>query len=158
MADKYLQKSGLEHLWSMLKPLLNSKADKTKAIYPVIGTQTTNTAAWTGTADVAALYSGLTIAYYLPTESEENATLNLTLSGGGNSGAVPIYINGTTRMAREYPSGSTVLLTYWAAGDIKVGGTAITSPRWTCAEQKSIVEQRTYSRKVILKNHVDPIY
>ena len=158
MADKYLQKSGLEYLWSKLKTRLSLKADARYGIYPIVGTQTTDTADWTGVFPLNGLYAGTTIAYYLPTESEENATLQLTLSDGSTTAKVPIYINGITRLGREYPSGSTIILTYWPGETIKVDGQTITSPRWTCSDQKSIFEQRTYSRKVILKNHVDPIY
>lgn len=99
----------------------------------VIGTQTASTAAWTGVIPVPALYDGLTIAYYLPYASaaSTNVTLNLTLSNGQTSGAINVYYTGTSRMTTHYGAGSTIILTYFSAGAIKVSGTATTDARWT---------------------------
>lgn len=99
--------------------------------YSVIGTQNTTTATWTGVLDgVGALEDGLTIAYYLPTTSAANVTLNLTISGTP-TGAIDVYFNGDTRMGTQYPAGSTILLTYYSANSISIGGTTITTARWT---------------------------
>lgn len=106
-------------------------------IYPVKGTQTATTGTWTGTIDLPQLYDGLTIAYYLPTTGSGNATLNLTLAGGTTTGAVNVYWNGANRMTTHYPAGSTILLTYWSAGSIKVNGTATTDNRWTHCDYDS---------------------
>ena len=107
-------------------------------IYPVKGTQTATTGTWTGTIDLPQLYDGLTIAYYLPTTGSGNATLNLTLADGTTTtGAVNVYWNGANRMTTHYPAGSTILLTYWSAGSIKVNGTATTDNRWTHCDYDS---------------------
>ena len=106
-------------------------------IYAVKGTQTAVTGSWTGTIPVAALFDGLTIAYYLPYNGSGNATLNLTLSGGGTTGAIEVYYSGATRMTTHYAAGSTILLTYWGAGSISVAGTATTAARWTRCDYNS---------------------
>ena len=99
--------------------------------YSVKGTQNTTTATWTGVLDgVGALEDGLTIAYYLPTTSSNNVTLNLTINGTP-TGAIDVYFNGDTRMSTQYPAGSTILLTYYSANSISIDGTAITTARWT---------------------------
>ena len=101
-------------------------------VYAVIGTQTASTNAWTGNIDVSALHDGLTIAYFLPYDgTSSSATLNLTLSGGGTTGAKNVYYKGTSRATTHYGKGSTVFLTYWSAGSISVDGTATTDDRWT---------------------------
>lgn len=102
----------------------------TNRIHVVKGTQTAGTAAWTGEIDVDALYDGLTIAYYLPRAGASGVTLNLTLSGGGTTGAKEVWVSGNTRMSTHYPPGSTVYLTYWSAGSITINGTATTTDRW----------------------------
>lgn len=99
--------------------------------YSVKGTQNTTTATWTGVLDgVGALEDGLTIAYYLPTTSASNVTLNLTISGTP-TGAIDVYFNGDTRMGTQYPAGSTILLTYYSANSISIDGTTVTTARWT---------------------------
>lgn len=114
--------------------LANIEADMEDAekfrIHVVKGTQTAGTAAWTGEIDVDALYDGLTIAYYLPRAGASGVTLNLTLSGGGTTGAKEVWVSGNTRMSTHYPPGSTVYLTYWSAGSISINGTATTTDRW----------------------------
>ena len=102
----------------------------TQLIYPVKGTQSSAPASWTGAISASALFDGLTIAYYLPYNSAANVTLNLTLSGGGTTGAIPVYINGSIRLGQQYGAGSMVYLTYWGANSIASGGTSITSARW----------------------------
>ena len=107
------------------------KDSRISGIYTVKGTQTATTASWTGSIDLDALYDGLTIAYYLPRTSANNATLNLTLKDGTKTGAVNVYVNNATRMGTHYGAGATVYLTYWSAGSISVNGTATTDNRWT---------------------------
>jgi len=101
--------------------------------YYVIGTQTASTAAWTGTIPASKLHNGLTIAYYLPYASaaSTSVTLNLTLSTGATTGAINVYFTGASRMTTHYGAGSTIILTYFEAGAISVGGTATTDARWT---------------------------
>lgn len=101
-------------------------------IYPVKGTQTAVTGAWTGTLNVPELYDGLTIAYYLPYNGNgNNVTLNLTLSTSGTTGAINCYYNGNNRLTTQFATGNTIILTYWKAGSIKINGTATTDNRWT---------------------------
>lgn len=102
-----------------------------KSIKSVKGTQTSITASWTGVIDVPSLYDGLTIMYYLPRTSAANVTLNLTLSGGSTTGAIPVYYTGDIRMDTQYAAGSTIMLTYWGASSTTINGTTVTSARWT---------------------------
>ena len=80
----------------------------------IIGTQTEDTNAWTGTSSyIGSLYHGLSIKYYLPYDGNSNgATLNLTLSDGTTTGAIPIYYDGQTRITTHYGAGSMLHLTY----------------------------------------------
>ena len=74
-------------------------------VYYVKGTQTAKTGAWTGNLpEVAELYEGLIIDYWLPFDGSGNATLNLTLKGGVTSGAVNMYYGGTTRLTTHLPA------------------------------------------------------
>ena len=69
----------------------------------IVGTQTAATAAWTGVASFSELRDGQTILYWLPfAGTSTNATLNLTLADGTETGAVPVYINGTTRCTTHH--------------------------------------------------------
>lgn len=107
-------------------------------IYPVIGTQTTTTASWTGAIEgVTELFDGLTIAYYLPRTSANNVTLTLTLADGTDTAAIPVYYSGTSRMTTHYGPGSTIILTYWSAGSISVNGAPTTENRWTHSDYDS---------------------
>ena len=78
----------------------------------ITGTQTAATASWTGVTKDPALYTGKIIVYKLPYASASNATLNLTLSGGGTTGAIAIYRYNTTRMSTEYAANYYVPLVY----------------------------------------------
>lgn len=80
-------------------------------IYSVIGTQSTTTASWTGTTTLTGLKDGVTIAYYLPTTSANNVTLNLTLNDGTTTGAKEVWFNGT-RLGTQFPAKSLVILIY----------------------------------------------
>ena len=108
-----------------------TKTNAISGVYPVVGTQTAATGTWTGVINAPALYDGMIIAYYLPFAGSGNATLNLTLSGGGTTGAINCYYQGNSRLTTHFGAGSTILLTYWSAGAIKVGATATTDNRWT---------------------------
>ena len=79
----------------------------------IVGTQTESTSVWTGTASFAHLSDGQQIVYWLPVASTSTAvTLELTLSGGGTSGAVPVYYSGITRLSTHYPAGNAIRLIY----------------------------------------------
>lgn len=112
-----------------------SKLGKIKnapGIYAVKGTQTASTSVWTGNIDISELYDGLTIAYYLPYSATSTlVTLNLTLADGTTTGAINCYYTNASRITTHYAAGSTIILTYWSAGSISVGGTATTDNRWT---------------------------
>lgn len=85
-------------------------------IYPVIGTQTGVTNSWTGIIDVPQLYDGLTIAYYLPyAGTDTSATLNLTLSNGTVTGAIPCYYTGVQTITTQYTAGDVIIFTYFSA-------------------------------------------
>lgn len=74
-------------------------------VYYVKGTQTAKTGAWTGNLpEVAELYEGLIIDYWLPFDGSGNATLNLTLKDGVTSGAINMYYGGTTRLTTHLPA------------------------------------------------------
>ena len=79
----------------------------------VVGTQAASTNAWTGNATFSELRDGQSILYWLPfAGTSSNATLNLTLSNGQTTGAVPVYINGTTRCTTHVAVGNITLMTY----------------------------------------------
>ena len=83
----------------------------------VAGTQTAATGSWTGVCnDIAALYDGLTIAYWLPYAGSGNATLNLTINGTA-TGAKNCYYGGTTRLTTHYGAGNIIYLTYHSAAN-----------------------------------------
>ena len=91
----------------------------------VAGTQLATTGSWTGIASsVGALYDGLTINYWLPYSGSGNATLNLTLKGGGTTGAINCYYGGTSRLTTHYGAGNIIKLTYRI--NANVNGTAYT--------------------------------
>ena len=79
----------------------------------IVGTQTAATAAWTGVASFSELRDGQTILYWLPfAGTSSNASLNLTLADGTETGAVPVYINGTTRCTTHVSVGNITQMTY----------------------------------------------
>ena len=78
----------------------------------IVGTQTAATGAWTGVASFASLQDGQQIVYWLPYAGSGNATLNLTLSGGGTTGAKNVYYSGTTRLSTHYGAGNAIRLIY----------------------------------------------
>ena len=91
----------------------------------VAGTQLATTGSWTGIApSIDALYDGLTINYWLPYAGSGNATLNLTLKGGGTTGAINCYYGGTSRLTTHYGAGNIIKLTYRV--NANVNGTAYT--------------------------------
>lgn len=90
---------------------------KPRSVEFIKGTQTAATGAFTGVTTDAALYDGKTIRYYLPYAGSGNATLNLTLSGGGTTGAKVIYWSGTSQLTTHYGAGSVMTLTYVASDD-----------------------------------------
>ena len=78
----------------------------------IVGTQTAATGAWTGRANFPTLTDGKVILYWLPFAGSGNATLNLTLAGGGTTGAKNVYINATTRCTTHIAPGNMVQMVY----------------------------------------------
>ena len=78
------------------------------------GKQGSSTNAWTGVTKDKALYDGKMIMYVLPyAGTSTGATMNLTLAGGGTTGAKPIYrYGGTTQITTHYAAGSRILMIY----------------------------------------------
>ena len=95
----------------------------------IVGTQTGATGAWTGVASFKTLTDGQTILYWLPYAGNGNATLNLTLSGGGTTGAKNVYINATTRCTTHIAAGNMVQMVYRAGVAI---GTGTYTGWWIC--------------------------
>ena len=86
----------------------------------IVGTQTASTNAWTGRASFASLVDGQTILYWLPFAGTSTAaTLNLTLSGGGTTGAKAVYISSTTRCTTHIAAGNMVQMVYRSNVTIK---------------------------------------
>lgn len=122
------------------------KDSKKTGIYYVKGTQTAATGAWTGNIDVPALYTGLTIMYYLPYDGSGNATLNLTLSDGTTTGAKNCYIT-TGRLTTHYGAGRNIIMTFYKAGDISIKGTATIDDRWICDAYYDTNDSAYYLRR-----------
>ena len=78
----------------------------------IVGTQTSNTAAWKGNASFTELKDGQQIAYWLPYTSSSNVTLELTLPDGTTTGAIPCYYSQSSRLSTQYPSGNIIRMTY----------------------------------------------
>lgn len=90
----------------------------------IVGTQTAVTGAWTGVAGFSELKDGQQIAYWLPYAGSGSATLNLTLKGGGTTGAKNVYYRGATRATTHFVAGTVIHLTYRV--NANVAGTAYT--------------------------------
>ena len=96
----------------------------------IVGTQTAATSAWTGIAPFKSLADGQTILYWLPYAGTSTAaTLNLTLEGGGTTGAKAVYINSTTRCTTHISAGNMVQMIYRSS--VSIGGTNY-SGWWIC--------------------------
>ena len=79
----------------------------------VVGTQTTSTNEFKGTFnEIEKLYDGLSIKYWLPFNGTSTAaTLNLSINGS-TTGAIPVYIKGTTRFTTHIGANNVIHLTY----------------------------------------------
>ena len=79
----------------------------------VVGTQSSSTNAFTGVFnEIDSLYDGLNIRYWLPYDGNTSAaTLNLTI-GDTITGAIPVYIKGTTRFTNHIGGTNVLDLTY----------------------------------------------
>ena len=106
----------------------------------IVGTQTASTGSWTGVAGFTELSDGQQIAYWLPYAGSGNATLELTLTGGTTTGAIPVFYKGSTRATTHFSAGTVIHLTYRVDAD--VAGTAYTG-WWADASYDS---GNTYNR------------
>lgn len=131
MSYNFLDKTGLTHFWDKIKTYI------LKNTAPLVnGTQTASTSAWTGVAPFASLEDGQVINYYLPLASTNTSvTLNLTLSGGNTTGALPVYYqNGTDRMTTHFGRGSVITLMY-RTNRVNSSGTAVTNSWYHLADR-----------------------
>ena len=82
----------------------------------VVGTNIASSASLTGVlADTAPIANGK-IVYYLCAYALPNTEQTLTLtygSTGTNTGAIPLYINSTSRAITPYPAGTILILAYY---------------------------------------------
>lgn len=124
VTTNYATKSLVTQTSENIKSEVSSTYVKQAALEMIKGTQTATTGAWTGAAPFASLADGQQILYWLPFAGSGNATLNLTLSGGGTTGAKNCYYGGTTRLTTQYPAGSAIRLVY--RENVTIGGTAHT--------------------------------
>lgn len=90
----------------------------TMSIEYIVGTQAAATNAWTGVTKEASLKTGKVIAYYLPYAGTSSAaTLNLTLSGGGTTGAKSIRRQGSSTVTTHFAANNVLVMiydgTYW---------------------------------------------
>ena len=112
-----------ETTWNNLKYAFHR--NNTRNIEYIVGTQTAATGAWTGVSEDTSLYDGKLILYFLPCAGSGNATLNLTLADGTQTGAIPVYLGSSgvngTRMTTQLAvktQGAPVLLAYDAKNNI----------------------------------------
>ena len=96
-----------------------------QSIEYIAGTQTSSTNAWKGTTVSSALDSGKVIAYKLPYAGTTTpATMNLTLSTTGTTGAKNIKMNGTEAVTNQFPANSIILMMYDGTNWQVLGGGA----------------------------------
>lgn len=127
-----LEKGGIATDWTPAPEDVEESIQKVAANTDVIvGTQTATTASWTGIASFSSLVDKQQIVYWLPQTSSSNATLNLTLSDGSATGAVPLYFGGTTRLGTQYAAGNAVHLVY--RENVTIGSTTIAKGWWADA-------------------------
>lgn len=145
----------------------------------IVGTQTAATSTWTGDAPtISALSDGLTIRYWLPYAGSGNATLNLTLADGTNTGNIDCYYGGTARLTTHYGAGNIITLTYrenvtiagsedtytgwWADANYNVSNTAgstnTASKIFLIGATSQTTATKTYSRNNIYANSDNCLY
>lgn len=114
--------------------------DGKHTIFIVKGTQTASTNAFKGDLlDIDELYEGLMIQYWLPfAGTSSSATLNLTLKNGVKTGAIPMYVSGTSRITTHQVANSYMIYVYHT---IMISGTEYTG--WWA--QRAYDSNTTYS-------------
>ena len=115
---------GIDHAQNIANVALSQSVEY------IIGTQTAVTGSWTGISNtISELKDGTQIRYWLPCAGSGNATLNLTLTNGTTTGAIPIYRQGgsvsngnvvANRVTTHFPTGSVVSMTYGVDRSISV--------------------------------------
>lgn len=112
------------------------------------GTWTAATNVWTGVSTDSALYEGKQIILYMPFAGNSNgATLNLTLSGGGTTGAVNVYFESTTRFTTHKGQYSQLHLIYHV--NHSINGTNYTG--WWYIANRDINDGNLYAKEYTLK-------
>lgn len=132
---RYLDKYGLEYYQKLIKKGL---------IEYILGTQTEATNAWTGVSTSPALFEGKVIVYHLPYAGTDSAaTLNLTMTNGDTTGAIPVENEKKDQIKTDYRAGSDIFMVY-------------TGTAWRCSACSSIADElATESTKVdILRRKV----
>lgn len=89
----------------------------------IVGTWTGATGTWTGVTKESELYDGKQILLYMPFNGSGNATLNLTLSGGGTTGAKNVYFESTNRFTTHKGQNAILHLVYKTALKLSNGTT-----------------------------------
>lgn len=125
--SKYLDVTGLSHLWDKIKAKFASIVDAV----PLIVSTTTAAGVWTGNAPFATLQDGQTIKYWTSHTgvSGHQTTLNLTLADSETTtGAIPVYYRGTSILTNHVPANTCCTLTYRA--NVTIGDTTIAQGWW----------------------------
>lgn len=132
-----LEKNSIATDWTPAPEDLATLADLAASQPFVIGTQTATTRFWTGNCpELSSLSQGQHLTYFLPyasksetaqskgvtaeelvptetvTSASTNDWLKLTLADGTDTGWVPVYYQGTTRLTTHYGAGMTIQLVY----------------------------------------------
>ena len=114
--------------------------------YFVKGTQTSATNAFTGELlGITELKSGLAIDYWLPYNgTTSSATLNLTISDGTGgtktTGAIAVYVKGTSRLTTHYTASNVIHMVY-----TKEGGTNGRTEGWWVTSYYDTDSATTYN-------------
>ena len=101
-----------------LTTTLQTNKSITKGVEYIVGTQASDTNAWTGTStdtgcSSGSLYTGKMIMYHLPTAGNSSAaTLNLTLPDGTTTGAKNIYRLASTTVTTNFAAGCDIFMVY----------------------------------------------
>lgn len=107
---QYLDKNGLIYYHSKL----DNKYNDEKHLDPyIVGTQNEATNLWTGVAPFSTLREGQAIRYKLPVAGTSTAaTLNLTLSNGQTTGAIPVLRLAGSTVTTTYAANCVLYMTY----------------------------------------------
>lgn len=100
-----------------------TKFSNHRGIEYIRGTWTAASETWTGVSTDTELYDGKQIILYMPFGGSGNATLNLTLAGGGTTGAKDVYFESTTRFTTHKGQNSQLHLIYHDALTLSNGTT-----------------------------------